>query len=57
MNNRSISSGTTLFKKDDSMDCKLVLLLEGHLVTKEGKAFSLKTPSFVNEAAYFNEET
>ena len=53
MNNRIMQSSEVLFKKDDPMNNKLVLLLEGHLVNKEGKAYSLKTPSFVNEKAFF----
>ncbi len=55
MNNRIICSGNTLFKKDEAKDCKLVLLLEGHLVAEDGKEYKLKTPSFVNETAYFND--
>jgi hypothetical protein len=56
LNNRIMSSGSTLFKKGEDMDAKLVLLIEGTLTTSQGEKYCDTVTSFVNEAAFFEQK-
>jgi hypothetical protein len=48
-----MSSGSTLFKKGEDMDKKLVLLIEGTLTTSQGEKYCDTVPTIVNEEAFF----
>ena len=48
-----MTKGSVLFKEGEPMDKWLVLLLEGELKTENGKLYSEKVRTFVNEYAFF----
>jgi len=53
MNNRKCQAKFELFKKGEDKNAKLVLLFEGALQDSEGKIYSDKIHTIINEKEFF----